>query len=83
MNDSAAKIFWGSMVDREAILVLNFDRHGIINYIGGNTLIDMSFAHFLNQKIFLWNPIPDISYYKKEIESFRPIVINGDISKIK
>lgn len=83
MNDSAAKKFWADMIDREAILVLNFDRHGVTNYIGGNTLIDMSFAHFLNQKIFLWNPIPEIPYYKKEIESFKPTIIHGDLTKIK
>lgn len=36
----------------------------------------------LNQKIFLYNPIPEIPYYKTEIEAVRPLVIHGDLSKI-
>lgn len=29
----------------DAILVLNYDKKGIKNYIGGNTLMEMGFAH--------------------------------------
>lgn len=61
---------------------MNLDKHGVRNYIGGNTLMEIGFAHVLNQKIFLYNPIPEIPYYKSEIEAVRPIVINGDYSLI-
>ena len=44
--------------------------------------MEIGFAHVLDQKIFLLNPIPDISFYKTEIEAINPIIINGDISKI-
>jgi len=63
--------------------VFFFDKNGIKNYIGGNTLMEIGFAHVLNQKIFLWNPIPDIPYYKTEIEAVRPTIINGDLTLIK
>lgn len=77
------KEFWQKMQGADAVLVLNYDKHGIKNYIGGNTLMEIGFAHVLNQKVFLLNPIPEIKFYKTEIESVRPIITNGDLSRIK
>jgi hypothetical protein len=82
-NKNAIKIFWEEMQGADAVLVLNYDKNGIKNYIGGNTLMEIGFAHVLDQKIFLLNPIPEIPYYKTEIEATKPIVINGDLSLIK
>lgn len=82
-NQDAIREFWDMMQEADAVLVLNLDKHGIKNYIGGNTLMEIGFAHVLNQKIFLYNPIPDIPYYKTEIEAVRPVVIHGDLSKIR
>lgn len=81
-NLDAIREFWNEMQGSDAVLVLNLDKHGIKNYIGGNTLMEIGFAHVLNQKIFLYNPVPDILYYKTEVEAVRPIIINGDLSKI-
>ena len=82
-NLDAIREFWKMMQGADAVLVLNLDKHGIKNYIGGNTFLEIGFAHVLNQKIFLLNPIPDIQFYKTEIEAMRPVVLNGDLSKIK
>lgn len=65
----------------DAALVLNFDKKGIKNYIGGNTFLEMGFAYVLGKKIFLLNPIPDISY-REEIEAMMPVILYGDLSKI-
>jgi hypothetical protein len=78
----AIRDFWFLMQDGDAILVANFDKHGIANYIGGNTFLEMGFAHVLNQKIFMLHPIPEMPYYKTEIVEMRPIVVNGDLTKI-
>ena len=75
--------FWDQMQGADAVLVMNFDKHDIKNYVGGNTLMEIGFAHVLNQKIFLWNPIPDMLYCKTEIEAVKPTIINGDLSLIK
>lgn len=82
-ENDAIREFWNQMQGADAVLVLNIDKHGIKNYIGGNTFLEIGFAHVLNQKIFLYNPIPEISYYKTEIEAMKPIIINGDLSLIK
>ncbi len=79
----AIREFWEPMQDADALLVLNYDKHDIEHYIGGNAFLEMGFAHVLNQKIFLLNPLPDMPYYGTEIIAMKPIVINGDLSKIK
>ena len=78
----AIREFWNAMQGGDAVLVLNLDKNGVKNYIGGNTLMEIGFAHVLNQKVFLYNPIPDIPYYKTEIEAVQPVIINGDLSRI-
>lgn len=81
-NRDAIREFWNKMQGADAVLVLNLTRHGIPNYIGGNTLMEIGFAHVLNQKIFLFNPIPEIQFYKSEIEAMKPVIIHGDLSLI-
>ncbi len=80
-EDNAMERFW-KLVDRaDAILALNYDKNGIPNYIGGNTLLDIAVAYRGGKKIYLYHPIPNLSY-RSEIEAMRPIVINGDLDKI-
>jgi hypothetical protein len=79
----AIREFWKPMQDADALLVANFDKHGIKNYIGGNAFLEMGFAHVLNQKIYLLNPIPKMPYYETEIIAMQPVIINGDLRKIK
>lgn len=67
----------------DAILVVNYDKNGITNYIGGNSFLEMGYAYVLGKKIFLLNPIPEIELIKQEIEAFQPIVLNGDLNKIE
>ena len=73
--------YFTEIKESDVILVLNHDKNGVVGYIGGNTLMEMGIAFFLNKKIFLLNLVPDIAY-KEEILAMRPIVIDGDLSKI-
>lgn len=79
----AIREFWQPMQDADALLVLNYDKHGIKNYIGGNAFLEMGFAHVLNQKVYLLNPAPDMPYYGTEIIAMKPTIIYGDLSKIE
>lgn len=81
-NQDAIREFWRLMQGADAVLVANYDKHGIKHYIGGNTLMEIGFAHVLNQKIFLLNPVPDIPYYTSEIEAMQPVILNGDLRKV-
>jgi nucleoside 2-deoxyribosyltransferase len=73
--------YYKKIEDSDALLVLNYDKNNIPNYIGGNTFIEMAFACVLKKPIYLLNPIPDISY-SSEIEAMEPIVINGDLDMV-
>ena len=70
------KVAWADVV-----LVLNYDKKGVAGYIGGNTLMEMGVAFYLGKKIFLLNPIPELSY-KEEIIGMKPVVIDGNLSLV-
>ena len=69
------------VIRSDAVLILNYEKHGIKGYIGGNTLIEMGFAFHYKKPIYILNRISGLSY-KEEILGFQPIFIDGDITKI-
>lgn len=66
----------------DSILVLNFDKKGIKNYIGSNTFLEMGVAMHLNKKIYLLNEIPNQDS-KDEIVAMNPTELNGNLSLIQ
>lgn len=61
----------------DAVLVLNYEKHGVDNYIGGNVLIEMAIAFYLKKTIFILNEIPGESSFLEEIIGLNPIVLHG------
>ncbi|MCX6780295.1 MAG: hypothetical protein NT034_03920 [Candidatus Magasanikbacteria bacterium] len=78
----AMREHWNVIEKCDKVLVLNFDKHGIPGYIGGNSFLEMGFAYILKKPIYLLNPIPKIPYYETEIIAMKPTVLNGDLEKI-
>ncbi|MBU1129508.1 MAG: hypothetical protein KJ949_02670 [Nanoarchaeota archaeon] len=68
--------------NNSAILVLNFEKKGIKNYIGGATFLEIYEAWKMKKKIFLFNHLPNCSF-TDELKAINPIILNGDLSKIK
>ncbi len=64
--------------ENDAVLVLNFEKNSIPNYIGGATFLEMYDAFRLDKKIFLYNDIPD-GILRDEIIGFSPRIINGNL----
>ena len=65
----------------DAILVINNEKNGIKNYIGGNTFLEMGFAHILGKKIYCLNSLPEEqSHIYQELVALQPIIINNDFS---
>ncbi|PIR40372.1 MAG: hypothetical protein COV33_00030 [Candidatus Zambryskibacteria bacterium CG10_big_fil_rev_8_21_14_0_10_34_34] len=80
-NDAIRK--WHDVIQScDAILVVNYDKKGISNYVGGSVFLEIGFAHIMNKKIYLLNPIPEVSY-KDEIIAMQPIILEGNLLKIK
>jgi hypothetical protein len=83
IQTDAIREHYNEIKNSDAILVLNYDKKGIPNYIGGNSLLEIGFAHVLNKRIYLFNSIPEIEFYKSEIEAVKPVIINKDFSLLK
>lgn len=81
LSINAIKIHFNKIKESDAILVVNITKKNIENYIGGNTFLEMGFAHVLDKKIFLLNRAPQM-LYTDEILAMQPLILNGDIKKL-
>jgi predicted RNA-binding protein with PUA domain len=81
VKDDLIRRYYNEIKESDAVLAVNKDKHEIKNYIGGNVFLEIGFAHVLNKKVFLLNPVPNM-LYSDEIMAMEHVVINGDLSKI-
>jgi nucleoside 2-deoxyribosyltransferase len=65
----------------DAVLILNYEKNGIQNYIGGNTFLEMGVAFWLGKIIYLLHPIPDMDY-ATEMHALQPIILHGNLKNI-
>ena len=75
--------YYNEIKGSDTILVVNKDKTGIKNYIGGNSFLEMGFAHVLGKPIYVLNPLPEeLKVFYQELLAMQPTIINGDLSKI-
>jgi len=67
----------------DAILIINHEKRGVKGYFGSNTLIELSIAFYLGKKIFLLNKIGENHPHYEELIGIKPIILDGDLDKIK
>jgi len=67
--------------DIDAFFVLNFEKRGVPNYIGGATFMEVIKAWEYGHKIFFYNPLPNCSF-TDELKGMSPLVIDGDLEMI-
>jgi hypothetical protein len=72
----------GVISNVDVVLVLNYTKNNLENYIGGATFLEMYDAFRLGKQIYMINNIPD-GILKDEIIGLKPIIINGDLSQLK
>ncbi|PIR94399.1 hypothetical protein COT97_01680 [Candidatus Falkowbacteria bacterium CG10_big_fil_rev_8_21_14_0_10_39_11] len=82
LKEDRMRLHFDKIDQADAILVLNYDKNGQVNYIGGNVLIEMGYAFSQYKIIFMLRGCPDVNY-TEEIKGMKPIVIDGDLDKIK
>ena len=78
-EQDAIREHWEVIQNSDKVLILNYDKHGIPGYIGGNSFLEMGFAYILRKPIYLLNPIPKMPYYETEIIAMKPVVLNGEL----
>ena len=84
IDHNLIKKHYNEIVKSDAILVINKDKRGIKNYIGGNSFLEIGFAHILDKKIFVLNPLPqNLKLIYQELVAMRPVILKGDLQKIK
>jgi hypothetical protein len=66
----------------DAILVLNYEKHGQANYIGGNVLMEMALAFYLKKPIYILNDLPTDSIFQEEIIGLEPIILRGQLDRL-
>ena len=76
------KGYFDKIKKHDVVLVVNPKKKGIEGYVGGNTLIEMAFAHVLNKKLYCLYPLPYLSY-TAEITAMQPVILNGKLESIK
>lgn len=67
----------------DSVLVLNYAKHGVPNYIGGNVLMELALAFHLGKPIFLLNDLPEESPFLEEILGLLPIPLKGNLQKLQ
>lgn len=75
--------YFNKIKDSDAVLAINTNRNNINGYIGGNTFLELGFGYVLNKKVYLLNQYTNELPYSDEIDAIQPIILNGDIGKIK
>lgn len=81
-EQDAIREHWKLIQKSDVVLILNYEKHGIPGYVGGNSFLEMGFAYILNKPIYLLYQIPKMPYYETEIIAMKPRVINGDLEEI-
>ncbi len=68
--------------ESDAVLITNYEKRGVEDYIGGNTFLEIGYAFGKDKKIFILNSLPKESAFKEEILGMQPVVLEGDLSLI-
>lgn len=66
----------------DAVLVVNLDKNGVKEYIGGNVLMEMTLAYFLKKPIYVWKQVEKDHPFYEEVLGVNAIFLNEDLSKI-
>lgn len=71
------------VAESDAVLFLNYDKNKIKGYLGTSMLMEIGLAYYLDKKIYLLNDIDNAQNYALELAVMKPMILNGDILKIK
>lgn len=82
-DENAMKRDIEHLSDVDAILMLNLEKNGVPNYVGGNAFLELGVAYLQGKKLFFTNPLPDTPVFRTELEAFHPVILNGDLTKIR
>ena len=62
------------------VLAVNFDRYGILNYLGPNTFAEIAVAFAQSKRIYMLQANPEA--YSDELSAWRAISLRGNIQQL-
>lgn len=75
------KGYYEKIKKHDIVLIVNPEKKGINGYIGGNTFIEMAFAHVLNKPLYCLYDLPQMDCLP-EMLAMKPIILNGNLENI-
>lgn len=72
--------YFQKIKDRDILIAVNPEKRGIQGYIGGNTLIELSFGHVLGKPLYCLYAPGEVPYLS-EILAMQPTILDGDLSR--
>ena len=75
------KIHFNKIKNSEAIVIFNYDKKNIKNYIGPSSFLEMGVAFSEGKKVFTINPIPQENHHD-ELVAINPVCLYGDLTKL-
>jgi hypothetical protein len=82
IQSDAIRRYFELIKTTDALLVTNFQKNGVPNYVGGNAFLEMGFAHVLRKRLFLLFDIPQMGY-SDEIRAMQPTCLKGSLQNLK
>ena len=73
---------FGAIERADIVLVCNYEKQGEENYIGGNVLMEMTIAFYLNKPIYLLNDTPRNSSFLEEIIAVGAKPLFGNVNSL-
>lgn len=63
------------------VLVCNYEKGGVDNYIGSNTFLEMATGFAYEKPLYVLNGLPQQGNHE-ELLALEPIILNGDITQL-
>jgi hypothetical protein len=76
------RVHFDKVKQADIVLVLNYEKHGVSNYIGGNVLMEMSLAFYLGKPLYILHDFPEESAFLEEIKGMQPTVLRGELEAL-
>lgn len=85
INKDVLRQCFNLIAKSDAVLILNYPKNKINGYVGTSALMEIGLAYYLGKKIFLLDHVPAEKYarWAHEIKIIQPIILNGDLKRIK
>lgn len=72
---------FANIASARMVLVCNYEKRGINNYVGTNMLMEMTAGFVYGKPLYLLNPVPEQNG-REEILAMQPVILDGDITKL-